>query len=387
MRVDLFELLDGLFRGIIFFFYNLAESALLLARHPIKSPSLLYRRHQAEDRRQMSSQTLLLSGYLGAHGLLLLALSDGLLRVSIRDMLQGSAEARALGPVFLAGVATTVVLDSILRLALRRRYAQRARREAVLARTEYALFWPAVLISVCTWMFLTTLTSGPTVPEERWFTLALLGLILFGLACFATLPAAMQFWRHRPRSSPAEEDPADAAEPPLFLQALAQVPRPLALGVTAILASAFGALVVERTTERPEWGIGISGLRCHVLNNRPFIDAMVTNRMPHPLALDISEFELFVGDLARDQSTGWQMGEGETWPVQARGGPDAPPVLIAPGATVAIRANVLAPPRRPYPPLRPGMSYESDRECLLRQGPRSWRREFYPVETVTAPLE
>jgi len=59
MRVDLFDLLEGLFKGIVFFIYNALETGFLLFRYPFRAPVYLSAAYRMKGRRQIGGTTFM----------------------------------------------------------------------------------------------------------------------------------------------------------------------------------------------------------------------------------------------------------------------------------------------------------------------------------------
>ena len=61
MELDLFTLVERFFTGVILFFFNVAESTLLLLRNPSDGPQTLWGKFHDPNQRQVGPNTLLLS--------------------------------------------------------------------------------------------------------------------------------------------------------------------------------------------------------------------------------------------------------------------------------------------------------------------------------------
>ena len=165
MRIDLFELIEGLFRGIVYFIYNVVETIATIVRHPIKGPVRLHRRYRREGGRQVGGLTFLFLSVLATYWV---SIGTVILRSSRATSTELSArvsdvasrlDTNLLWPFTIAALVTTVVIDAVLRLVLRWRFPGRpARRALILASTEYSLFWLFVAVEV---MFLASLGVVP----------------------------------------------------------------------------------------------------------------------------------------------------------------------------------------------------------------------------------
>lgn len=161
MRVDLFELLDGLFKGVVYFFYNVLETIYNVLRRPFRGPLRLHQAHRNPRLKQVSAVTFLfvsffiffafhlstyeMMDYDGAEPTLeqFLASVDEGLRTTPTFSLDGDS----LWPVLAASLAAAVLFDSLLRLTLRASLRGALdRRRLVLAVMEYAAF-PAIALA------------------------------------------------------------------------------------------------------------------------------------------------------------------------------------------------------------------------------------------------
>jgi len=213
--MDLFDLLEKFFRGIVFFIYNLAETTWTVLRHPIRGPTGLYRRCQRPTSRQLGGLTYLFLILFGCYWLFLRQSADLLLFAtaagpSYRDELSKalknaslaapSFSIEAIWPILLGALISTVAIDAVLRLLLRWRLPGRPKhRQAVLAASEYAMLW-IVLALMSVWIFLMIL------PElgRNFSTAAASFLAIVALFCAAASPAATLLGRARRGRSYAE---------------------------------------------------------------------------------------------------------------------------------------------------------------------------------------
>ncbi|HYD38630.1 MAG TPA: hypothetical protein VEA60_13520, partial [Allosphingosinicella sp.] len=203
MRVDLFDLIDGVFKGIVYFFYNVFETMYQLVRRPFRGPLRLHQRNRKPRIRQIAGVTFLFLCFLiffAVHlGSIPIHIYEGTAAESIDSVRQsiGSAllttpsfslDEKSLWPLIGAALASTVILDALLRLSLRATIRRSpARRDMILAATEYALF---PMIAVATILILLPVFglaffAAPTDPREGLRLLPFMPLLLIAL-----LPAA-----------------------------------------------------------------------------------------------------------------------------------------------------------------------------------------------------
>lgn len=116
MWTNLFELLDGLFRGMIYFFYNFVETAYRAIRHPTTGPLLLFRKHRNPAQRQIGGLTFLFLSFFGLLSFWLLFLEEadtrdlGLLSQTISEL--PNLEAKSLWPTVAGAMLSTVAIDA-----------------------------------------------------------------------------------------------------------------------------------------------------------------------------------------------------------------------------------------------------------------------------------
>ena len=153
MRIDLFELVDGLIRGVIHFLYNFIETTAAILRHPIRGPLRLTRRHDDPAIRQMGGSTYLFLIVLPVQKLWIDAgagrdgeasFGEFLTKISMQAP---DFQSDALWPDIVAALIATVIVDGVLRLMLRWRVPNRRRfRHALLSATEFAMAWPILVL-------------------------------------------------------------------------------------------------------------------------------------------------------------------------------------------------------------------------------------------------
>lgn len=149
MGIDLFHLVDGLFSGIVFFFYNLVETTVIVLRHPIRGPNVLSARHARRDTRQLGGLTYLFLAFMLFHWAQE-NLDSGLPLLGTVTKWLGQMAAtvpafniNAMWPIAVAALITTVIIDAAIRLLLTLRFPRhRHYKSQVLSATEYALVYP-----------------------------------------------------------------------------------------------------------------------------------------------------------------------------------------------------------------------------------------------------
>ncbi len=366
MRIDLFEFLDGLFRGILYFFYNLAESAFWVVRRPIRGPALLYRVHKDKTRRQLGGLTFLFVTYFAVYASLYF-LADPqsgppLLR-TMMPALGGSFDISWWWVVFLASVVSTIIVDALLRIVLRLRFRKRRVRERILGTTEYALFLPVLLATPWAAILVASNLFSLLSPVD-WGALlrGLAALVLVGSV--ATIPAAASFWpslrrgRAHGRRREARQGPA-AAIRAAGARALPFAPRSIALSTLAALASLTGAglgfmHIFSQTILQDR--LIVEQLECRILEDRPYIDVVLHNRSQATVPVNFEDLSLHIGRARQDEFSDWVPGEGQS--VGLRNGDDAfgSPALLRPGDTALVRGWLTT---------RPSPAPEASSDCLL----------------------
>jgi hypothetical protein len=190
--MDLFTMLEALFRGVVHFFYNLVETIYVLLRHPRRGPARLYRRYKRHATQQLGGLTLLFTLlfilFAGA------AVADS--TVDVRTTFTAPLDVS--GPfawaTLLCALLSTVALDASARLLLRFRFPERRqKREIAITLFEYALAWPMVVLAYW-YVGIFFLQQAEDLP------VTLLTLTTFIAGIFSFLPAArILFITHRPR--------------------------------------------------------------------------------------------------------------------------------------------------------------------------------------------
>ncbi|HEX8572244.1 MAG TPA: hypothetical protein VF759_05785 [Allosphingosinicella sp.] len=310
MRVDLFELLDGLFKGVVYFFYNVLESIYNVLRRPFRGPLRLQQAHRNPRLRQISAVTFLFVSFFIFFGFHLstyelmdydggeptldqfLASVDEALRTTPTFSLDGDS----LWPVLAATLAATVLFDSLLRLTLRAGLRGAPdRRHFVLAVMGYATF-PAIALATIFARFAAFgwplhVASFEAVGEWPW---RFLPPIMIALIPAATLLASGL--RLRRRIGRARNGPVAGAA--RVLAALILVT--LFLVVAARTGAALGyRLVGERTMvgkdplalETPV----LMSQDCMVSGQGLWVEAVVWNKLTKPVAQRVKDYGADIG--------------------------------------------------------------------------------------------
>ena len=291
MRVDLFELLDGLFKGIVYFFYNLFETAYTILRRPFRGPMRLYQAHRNPRLRQIAAVTFLFLGFfvfyvahLGTVELAAAGIDTGEgagarmgrgIDQALLTTPSFSLDGDSWWPIVAATLVSTIVLDSLLRLSLRAGLrGERSRREFVLASVEYALFLPVALATL--YVFAPDFSAGfwfSSLSEPAAWPLLFLPPILLALVPAAALLASGLRLRR-------------VAGAIAFLAALG------ALALFAIAATRAGAalglrLTMERSTageiaahqDTPD----LLSFDCELSASPPHVEVVMWNRLDRPV--------------------------------------------------------------------------------------------------------
>jgi hypothetical protein len=153
MRIDIFEFLEGLIRGLIFFIYNFFETIWRLTASPNRGVLRLYRASADPHRKQLGGLTFLFLLFflvaIARTPALLAAVGFGDVRGSLLRAV--NATPRLGSDVFWAPIAgalaATMIVDAPCRLLLTWRWPNRpVRRRILLAGFEYLLTWPVLVL-------------------------------------------------------------------------------------------------------------------------------------------------------------------------------------------------------------------------------------------------
>jgi hypothetical protein len=358
MKVDLFEILDGFFRGVVYFVYSLLASIFVLVRHPVRGPIYLYGVRRASDSRQVSAVTLLFLAYVGANAYLMRGWYKGPLDPT------PALDLDAWWPVLTAGLVSTVVIDSTFRLAARRRHRERRRRELALATVEYAMVLPALLVTIVIAHGEKAFYPAPgplhhvRSPVASFILVWPSLLLTFAVACVLVTPAAMYLWNK------GIGEPLDWANvtrsgrtPSLtstwVTRAGRGASRWIVLAALAILASAAGDGIrwyaYGQRVAAPE--VRALDLICHLWANTPYVEVAIVNRSNRPVLLKGDDLLLYWGPFVTGHEVSPEMRSRLShrvayllfFPLQFA--QDGRSELIQPGETKLLRGDLIIPPR------------------------------------------
>lgn len=284
MRIDLFDLIEGFFSGVIYFLYNAIYSAVQLIRHPFKAPLRLYLRHRSRRTRQMSGLTFLFLVFFVLMVILEFAGYPGTkLPDAARALLDKGDFGSIFWPITLAALISTTGADAVLRLFLRMRMgARKDRAEATINAVEFALFWPIFGIAGV-W-----LTATLAIPEFGAFDgtgimvqAARIGAALSGLALFLACPSPplaqlRSGLRRRRRARPRWVQWIGSAAGVGGLNLLAVVA--LTLGMLPAALRMQQKMETIFTDMEPRGTVDILEMRCQVLGAQPYVDALIVSR-------------------------------------------------------------------------------------------------------------
>jgi hypothetical protein len=371
MRGDLFELIDGLFRGTVYFLYNVIETIFWAARHPFRGPRRLYRAHCRSDKHQIAGITTLFLTYLFAYWFYLNSYSGapGPSEILSRSL---TLPGDKLWPALAASLVSATIVDSMLRIYARARVRQETRRRKLVGTTEYALLLPTPVATAVGSAF-----PGEFGFDDYWREAAI-GLLL---CCVLILPAASHF---------RSQGWSPAGKRKSWSQRL-RLPSPdviaIAFGLILLLmvAGKAGSSVVIELAEVQIADAGvveIADLNCHLGAQVPHVDAVIRNGTTEPLLVSAADYTLYVGKLDmevqgyRGRQHSWKRGPGLS--AISRLDPDQPdgrPALIAPRSSELVRYRVRDLPSHAWP---------AGTECAL-SGFHVPGGEVFPVSVQGGP--
>ncbi len=327
MRIDLFDFVEGVFRGFIYFFYNVFATLWDLARRPRRGPLRRYRAYLKTSKQQVGGLTFLFVLIFAVFGLTpALGSGEGLAKVfSAPPNLGGQEVWFPLAGAMLA----TVLIDAPLRLLLHRSLGSRHRkRRLVLELIEYSLVWPLLLGVLVPILLVVASDSG-------WISIAMLlvgSLLMWLITVLACGPAArfllVGLWR-KPVSagrSAARLVRQGATQFILFVWLL------FSIAVGALFSAHLALRAAEPPPRKPV--IELTGLRCILDDPSPHVIVAARNSGTQPVVLDVDRdlaVEL-IGLPGRDDAP--------KLPLVAESGRDAVPLLLQPGAMNMLRLNV-----------------------------------------------
>lgn len=294
MKVDLFELLEGLFHGVVFFFYNVVDTAWQLVTSPSKAPVALFRRFSRKHSRQTGSLTLLAISFLGIYWLTL-PFGFGqrsLLSEISQTLAPAMISSNQWWPLILAALATTAVTDGGLRMWLRIRLPkQRLTRDIVRSTVEYALFLPAAIILAGLIAAVTLISEGISLrPVAISIFVVAIVAIVAAIQPAALLLCAGEKKAGRKSGSAARQSRLVRVWP-RHLAMIALVAAAVAVGVN-VARAARAAGGVSKTPD-----VTLTYLRCSLRADQPSIEAVVFNSTELPITIDVDrEFSVAIGE-------------------------------------------------------------------------------------------
>lgn len=353
MRVDFFELIEGLFRGVVYFFYNLVETIYILLRYPRRGPARLYRIYKRKDRQQLGGLTLLFTLlfilFAGA------AIADN--RVDVRSTLSAPLSGRFGWESILCALASTVAIDAAARLFLRFRYKQNSRkREIALTLFEYALVWPMVILAGWYIYIFFNQTDG-VLPD--WS----LGLVMIFAGLFSFLPAARILFISRRRQGLRR-----------WLFAFVRCAQTIVL-LTYFAIALTQADQLRNALYRTHYAptvLKMKYFRCMIGTAHPYLDVVVDNPSDEGVTLDVRrDWALAV------LPKGAARAKSRIYRLMLEDGADSMPLRLPVGASQVIRL---------YPVDRPIWQPGDNCRLLNREGQVSLDAYWSGVETGAEEL-
>lgn len=288
--MSLFNTIDDLFEGIVFFFYSLVATLLRVLLSPVRGPQRLVRARAKPRKRQISSQTALFVSLLCTLGAFSNYQDQSGAVASTRKLLSGRPDfgGTAWWPYLLTALAVTVFVDSVLRivlgLMLRRR---RDRRDITLASVEYALVWPCAL--ACAFVLLAWFGDGGSeVLQYTPFAFALLGPIppMFHLARGIKGGARVGRRPRRPILRWAES---------VVFSTLTTIFMVVIAG--ALLTIMYNAATTQQRADGELRPLEISAIKCAQRDRAIKIIVIVTNPNAKPAQIDGEHLQLAIGSV------------------------------------------------------------------------------------------
>lgn len=321
MRIDLFEFVESVFRGFVYFFYNAFETLWDLTVSPWRGPVRRHRAYNRKGHRQIGGLTFLFILIFAIFGLASILSRDNAVGV-LRQAPDLNSDAVWLP--LLGAMIATVIIDTALRLSLRMRFPRRPmKRGLLLSLTEYSLTWPVIFACL---LPLILFVGSNTL--DALFTNLLLVVGLWAIAMAACAPAAAFLLSGR----------RGAARRPrkrrFAMQALVQSGT-FALTVVALYTGAFSSLWLSSAgpsdAEPRVDTLEVVLLRC--LRDGPALEVVagLHNPTADPVPLDVDrDLELELNGYGT-----WNR-PGPKLRLAATEGPDALPLLIAAGGTQVV---------------------------------------------------
>jgi hypothetical protein len=160
---DFFELLEKLLRGVVYFLYNIIATAAAMLRRPVIGGFRLQRVHHDPSRRQMGGLTFLFLCFVLFYAIALPGVDASAALPEVADSAEQLRRAFAAGPqldfdglwpAIAAALASILVIDAVLRLALWIGMSGASqRRERFAGAAEFSMF-PALVAYVAAFILM-----------------------------------------------------------------------------------------------------------------------------------------------------------------------------------------------------------------------------------------
>lgn len=154
MSIDLFSLIDGIFRGLVLFIHSFVQTTSRIIRHPMRGALQSYSHYANPEIRQVGPWTFLFIAFFVA--ILLWSNYSQTDLLSTSSYLSSKSTEHLLLPSALGALVSSAGVDALCRLMLlRRSWESRRRRERRIALLEYtfalvplsfAALWMVVLL-------------------------------------------------------------------------------------------------------------------------------------------------------------------------------------------------------------------------------------------------
>lgn len=382
--MDLFELTERIFHGVVYFIYNLIFSIWTVFTHPVRGPTTLQAHYEDNSKRQIGGMTLLF-------------LIQFILLLLILPFLTGSGTLGPLGawlvsaefrwgdfwPALLSSLVAAVLVDAGLRLLLRRFYqAPSAERERAIGRIEYAMAATTAVLSLGLWQLLAYGRVPGTIPALLLMALALLAVVavIVLTAAFVMAEAIESSGQsHRMFRDGRPERPPSRLS--LVLVSI------FFTGLLGLLSSTFGmaagaALQAMRDDSTYTANqLRLLHLTCAQDGDSVRLAGAIWNGSGTPAVLRPEDFTVALGATAKDPD---EFGRGPVRTSLLTEAPDALPTVATPKAVQSFGPWTSMGPMGPFPP---GESCLLIRENLAsRQSIAPLRRQA-PVEADTGAAE
>lgn len=288
--MSLFNTIDDLFEGLVFFFYSLVSTLLRVLLSPMRGPQRLVRARAKLRKRQISSQTALFAALLCTLGAFSSYQDRSGAAAGASKLLSGRPDfaGNAWWPYLLTALAVTVFVDSVLRIVLRLTLRRRRnRRDITLASVEYSLIWPCAL--ACAFVLLAWFGDGNSeVLQSTPFAFALLGPIppMFHLA---------RGIKGGARVGGAPRRPALRWAGSLAFSALTTICLVVVGG--ALLAIVFKAVMRQQSADAALRPLEVAAIKCAQRHRAITITVLVVNPNAKPAPIDGERLQLAIGSV------------------------------------------------------------------------------------------